>query len=358
MPRPRHSTSEVRQRHQPPPPVRPPSLSTPPAAQSASPVINPVISSLSGSPAQTPGRLRQHSISPGPELRKRAECSEPEVPPTLPTPSLLRPCQSPPPLGEFSPFLQEEEEALPLSPPPLVPLDKVPRLQQTNSSHPRGCLERSRPQHLVSRPHLQHHRLAVLGVSGNQAEVLETRLNLQPSEEVRPTLQLRLLVEDSLQLLHSKRGEFSPSEVVEGPPVPPVQQLLPTLALTSEHQLPVRHHSTLEALQEEEEQPPPSPARPTCSASLPEPPTNPPPSAPASRLSSVEAVELRLLLVELLEEREAPCSVSGPGGTSPGQLPPRGGLPRQGGPGSEEEEEGRSVSDVDISIMILVGVLA
>ena len=130
-------------------------------------------------------------------------------------------------------------------------------------------------------------------------------------------------------MLHSKLGEFSPS--VEEEEEPPVHQLLIAPGSTSEPRQPVRLHSTSEELQEEEEQQPA--VRPTCSDRLVEPQTNRPPSAPGLLLSSVLEVRPRL---EVVEQEEAPCSVSGRGATSPGPPPHRGGSPRLAGPGSEE----------------------
>ena len=160
---------------------------------------------------------------------------------------------------------------------------------------------------------------------------METRLNLQPSEEDRRTLQLQLL-EDNLQL-HSKLEVFSHLVEVE-PPTLRAQQLLITLGSTLELQLPALHHSTLEVLEEVEvEQLPP--VQPTCSVSQVEPATSRQPSALGLRLSSALELEL-LLLLEVVEELEAPCSVSEPGVTSPERRPPRGELPLLGGPESEE----------------------
>ena len=158
---------------------------------------------------------------------------------------------------------------------------------------------------------------------------METLLNLQPLEEVRRTLQLQLQpLEDNL-VLHSKLGEFSPSVVEEEEP--PAHQLLIAPGSTSEPRQPVRLHSTSEELQEEEQQQPA--VRPTCSDRRVEPQTNRPPSAPGLLLSSVLEVRPRL---EVVEQVEAPCSVSGRGATSPGPPPHRGGSPRLAGPGSEE----------------------
>lgn len=221
--------------------------------------------------------------------------------------------------------------AVPVNPLPLVQLlDKVPRLHQINSSssHLLGCLEQSRRQHLGSRLHLVRLKQVALELSGNPAEVLETRLNSQPLEEDRPTLQLQLL-EDNLQL-HSKQGVFSHLVAEVGPPTPRAQQPLTTLGSTLELLLPALHLSTSEEAEVEVEQRPA--ARPTCLVSQVEPTTNPQPSAAGRHLSSGRVQELRLQVVEVAE---AQCSVSGLEVISPEQPPHRGELPRPEGPGSD-----------------------
>ena len=171
---------------------------------------------------------------------------------------------------------------------------------------------------------------------------METLLNLLPSEEL------------SLQL-HSRLGEFSPLEEVEEeePPTPRVQLHRATPGSTLELRPPALLLSTLEAAEEELELELPLPAPPTCSASQGEPQTSRQPSVLANHLSSVEVLELELLL---LEAGEAPCSASGPEGISPGQPRHRGGLPRLGELGSEEEGS-LSASDVHIIILFPVSVL-
>ena len=183
---------------------------------------------------------------------------------------------------------------------------------------------------------------------------METLLNLLHSEEDKPTLQLLLSEELSLQL-HSRLGEFSPLEEVEEeePPTPRVQLHRATPGSTLELRPPALHLSTLEVAEEEPELELPLPAPPTCSASQGEPQTSRQPSVLANHLSSVEVLELELLL---LEAGEAPCSASGPEGISPGQPRHRGGLPRLGELGSEEEGS-LSASDVYIIILFPVSVL-
>ena len=161
---------------------------------------------------------------------------------------------------------------------------------------------------------------------------METQLSLHPLEEDRPTLQLQLS-EDNLQL-HSKLEEFSHLVEVE-PPTPRAQQLLITLGSTLEQQLPALHHSTLEVLEEEEELEQLPPVQPTCLVRQVEATTSRPPSALGLRLSSALELEV-LLLLEVVEELEAPCSVSGPEVTSLEPRHLRGELPLLGGPGSEE----------------------